>query len=144
MAQKRATYITYDDRCDEVRKFIEDAGVILQIRDMKENPLSVRELKALLGYIPAAHFLNEASATYKKHGFDKELPERNELFSMIAEDYTLLRKPIIKTLRLVTIGCNKQKIGEMLQINSNQASEPVPDVQPPRRNPRRSPSGARR
>ena len=134
MAQKRATYMTYGDsqRCTEIRKFLEDAGVILDVRDIKKDPLSERELDLVLGHIPVSHFLNEASLTYKKKGLDKLIPERGEMIHMIAEDPTLLRRPIIKTIRLITIGCDKQKIAEMFQINQN--GEPLEE---PRGNQRR-------
>jgi len=121
MAEKRAKYLTYgkDERCDEIRKFIEDAGIRLLVRDMKTDPLSVDELKNLLGHISLIHFLNPASEAYSKKGLDKGLPERDEVFRMMAEDPSLIRRPIIKTVRLITAGCDKKKISEMLQINDN-------------------------
>jgi arsenate reductase-like glutaredoxin family protein len=128
MTQKRATFMAYsnDERCSEVRKFIEDAGIILNVRDLKKNPLSEAELDVLLGHIPMVHLLNPASPTYRKKGLDKGLPEREEMLQMIAEDPTLLRQPIVKTMRLFTVGCDKKKIAEMLQItrNGGAAEEP--------------------
>ncbi len=121
MPEKRAKYLTYgkDERCDEIRKFIEDAGICLIVRDMKTDPLSVDELKNLLGHNSITHFLNPASEAYSAKGLDKGLPERDEIFRMMAEDPTLIRRPVIKTVRLITAGCDKKKISEMLQINAN-------------------------
>ena len=39
----------------------------------------------------------------------------------MAEDNDLIRKPIIVAGRLMTVGCNIDKIREMLQIKSNGA-----------------------
>ena len=121
MPEKRAKFLTYgeDERCEEIRKFIEGAGIRLIVRDMKTDPPSVDELKSLLGHISLTHFLNPASEAYSQKGLDKGLPERDEVFRLMAEDPSLLRRPIIKSVRLITAGCDKKKISEMLQINAN-------------------------
>ncbi len=121
MAPKRAVYITYGDeeRCSDTRRFIEDAGIDMDIRDIKKNPLNEDELKRLLGYFEITHFLNPGSPAFEKNGLDKSTPERAEIVKMILEDQTLLRRPIIKTARLMTVGCDRRKISEMLQINQN-------------------------
>lgn len=121
MPEKRAKFLTYgkDERCEEIRKFIEDSGIRLIVRDMKSDPPSVEELRSLLGHISLAHFLNPASEAYSRFGLDKGLPARDELFRMMAEDPSLIRRPILKTVRLITAGCDKKKISEMLQINAN-------------------------
>ncbi len=126
MAPKRVKYFTYgnDKRCHETRKFIEEAGVLLDVRDIEEKPLSEGELDELLKHFRMSHFLNQASKAYKKHGLDKKLPERREMIKLIAEDHTLLRWPLIKTGRLITIGLDRQKISQMLQISPNSNSEP--------------------
>jgi len=118
MTPKRAKYFTYgnDKRCHEIRKFIEDAGVLLDVWDIGEKPLSEYELDSLLQHFDMGHFLNQASTSYKKHSLDQELPERDEVIKLIAEDHTLLRRPIIRTIRLTTVGTDKKKIAQMLQI----------------------------
>lgn len=121
MPEKRAKFLTYgkDERCEEILKFIESAGIRPIVRDMKTDPPTVDELKSLLGHISLTHFLNPASEAYSKKGLDKGLPERDEVFRLMAEDPSLIRRPIIKTVRLITAGCDKKKISEMLQINAN-------------------------
>ena len=121
MAVKNAKYLSYgnDEQCAEIRKLIEEAGVLLVVRDIEKQPLSVDELAAMLGYLEASHFLNPASDSFEKFKLDEKIPERRELIKMIAEDHTLLRRPIIRTARLLTVGCDKQKISEMLRLNSD-------------------------
>jgi arsenate reductase-like glutaredoxin family protein len=119
MAPKRATFYTIsnDSTCLETKKFIEDAGVLLTIRNLDEKPLSIRELRNLIGHIDPKHFLNTASPEYAKMSVDEKLNNRDELFVMISENYNLLRRPIVSTARLTTIGCDKKKLAEMLQIS---------------------------
>jgi arsenate reductase-like glutaredoxin family protein len=134
MPPKRATYLTYgnDERCAETRKLIEDAGVVLNVRDISEQPLSERELAELIGHLHISHFLNKMSESYSKHHLDRATPDREEVIKLIAADHTLLRRPIVKSSRLVYIGCDKRKISEMLQIGANgQAQMELPN--PPNR-----------
>lgn len=121
MPVKRAILYSYgnDDACREIRKFIEDAGIILEIRDIDKKPLSKFELRKILGHISLTHFLNKMSDSYAKYKLDSKTPDLNEVIEMMSEDHTLIRKPIIKSNRLMTVGCDKKKISEMLQINMN-------------------------
>ncbi len=130
MAPKRARYYTYGDEehHKEIRKFIEDSGVLLISRDFKKMPLSYAELDKILGHYHLGSFLNKMSKAYHKNGLDEKLPDRTELIEMIAEDNTLLRCPLIMTSRLLTVGGDKKKIAQMLQIGANgmAADEGVP------------------
>jgi regulatory protein spx len=139
MPQKRATFMTYgnDERCDEIRKFIEDAGIRLDIRDLSKHPLSFEELDHMFGHIPLTNFLNPASNDYTRLGLDRGLPDRRDLLQMMAENPGLLRRPIVRNTRLLTVGCNKDKIAEMLQISRNGEPLEVPNSNKPSRISRR-------
>lgn len=121
MAPKRATFISYgtEDKCLETRRFIENAGIILEVRDLLKQPFTEDEAFRLLGNWDLMMFLNPASEAFEKHGLDQKMPDRHEVARLIAADPTLLRRPIIKNARLMTIGCDKRKISEMLQISMN-------------------------
>lgn len=121
MVAKRVQYISYgsDEMCLETKKFIESAGIALDIRDTSKKPLTEEEISALVGHLDLKHFINSASPSFKKNGLDKALPERRELIRLMAEDYTLVRRPIIKSSRLITVGCEKKRIAEMLQLGAD-------------------------
>lgn len=121
MPPKRATFLTFgtDELCNETRHYIEDAGVLLDIRDLDQQPLSEGEVRKLLSNFNPDYFLNPGSRSFAKHGLDKGMPDRDELIKLIAKDNSLLRRPIIKTNRLFTIGCDRRRISEMLQIPLN-------------------------
>ncbi|MFC1475040.1 ArsC/Spx/MgsR family protein [Candidatus Zixiibacteriota bacterium] len=134
MPLKRATFFTFEDNtiCSEAIKFIEGAGYILKVHDLKKTPLTYNQLSALIGYVDIKHFLNAHSSSYKKHKLDQQIPERSELIKLIEDDLSLLKMPIIKSARLLTVGCNKQKISQMLQISDNGNSgldkEPIGNI----------------
>lgn len=128
MAGKRVIYISYgnDEMCLETKKFIESSGIILEIRDTSKKPLTAEELAKLVGHLDIKHFVNTASPSFKKNGLDKELPERREMIKMMADDYTLVKRPIIKSSRLITVGCDKDRIAAMLQLGADgQELEPA-------------------
>ena len=121
MPPKRATFFTFgeDTVCSDAQKFIQSAGYLLKVHDMKENPLTCKQISTLIGYVDIKHFLNTHSSSYKKHKLDQGFPERTEIIKMIESDPSLLKLPIIKSARLMTVGCNKKKISQMLQISDN-------------------------
>jgi len=121
MALKRATFITYgkDEACAGTKEFIEGAGIILDIRNLDEKPFTEGELRQLIGHLSISHFLNANSPAFAKRKFDEEIPSRAEVVKAMVEDHTLIRRPIIQTSRLLTVGCDHQKISEMLQISQN-------------------------
>ncbi|UCG60766.1 MAG: hypothetical protein JSV52_10570 [Candidatus Zixiibacteriota bacterium] len=129
MAPKCARFYTYgqDTMCVETKQFIENAGVLLEVRDIEKQPLSLDELQQLFKHIDIKHFLNTFSDSYEKYRLDKNLPPREKILELMAQDHTLIRRPIVQTARLLTVGCDKRKIAEMLQISPN-GSQPRDDV----------------
>lgn len=121
MAPKQVSFYSYgnDEHCLETRDFIKSSGVVLTVRDIGKEPLSENEISDLFGNLDIRHFLNTLSDAYTKNKLDTELPSREEVIKMMAEDYTLIRRPIVKSIRLITVGCDKKKIAEMLQLGAN-------------------------
>jgi arsenate reductase-like glutaredoxin family protein len=121
MAPKRATFISYgnDDTCAETRRFIENAGIVLEVRDLLKHPFTEDEVFRLIGNWDIQMFLNPVSEAYHKLKLDEQMPARHEIIKLIASDPTLLRRPIIRNARLMTIGCDRRRIAEMLQISMN-------------------------
>ena len=105
MVPKRATFFSYgnDDTCAETKRFIEDGGVLLSVRDLEKSPLTVDELRKLIGYTNIAHFLNTLSDSYIKHNLGKNFMPREEILQLMAADYTLVRRPIVQSSRLTTV-----------------------------------------
>lgn len=106
-------------QCEDVKEYLIEQDVNLQVRDIKADPLGRPEISRLLRHFDLKHFLDINSKTYKKNKIEKLMPERDEIISMMADDNDLLRVPIIVAGRLMTIGCNREKISEMLQIRRN-------------------------
>ena len=103
----------------EVKEYLLEQEVSLQIRDIKTNPLGRHEIMRLLRHFDLKHFLDTDSKIYKRNKIDKSMPDRKDIIDMMVDDNDLLRVPILVSGRLMTIGCNREKITEMLQIRRN-------------------------
>jgi arsenate reductase-like glutaredoxin family protein len=102
---------------EEAKSFLEENGVMVIERDISERPLSKKELRSILGYHNPKHYLDMTSATYQKKKLDAQLPSREELLELIADNPDLLRHPIVLSGRLMTIGNNRQQLRDMFQIS---------------------------
>lgn len=121
MAPKRAILLTFgsDKICEEAKKFIQDAGILLSVRDLEKEPLNYQELKKMIGHIDIQHFVNSMVPEYESSKIADVIDQREEVIKILAANNAILKRPIIRTVRLLTVGCNKKKISEMLQISMN-------------------------
>ena len=113
-----------DPDCSEIKKFLEQQDLKLQIRDLATKPLEAHEIAALIRHFDLKHFLNTSSKAYTKKKLDQTTPDRNEIIQLMAEDNDLIKKPIIVAGRLMVVGPNRHKIIQMLQIRPN-GSDPI-------------------
>jgi len=102
--------------CDEIKSFLAENGVLVSARDITQKPLRQSELAEILGYHNPRHYLDSASATFKKERLDKQMPTREELFLLIEAQPDLLKHPIVVTGRLMSVGTNRRQLIDMLQL----------------------------
>jgi arsenate reductase-like glutaredoxin family protein len=112
-----------DEGCLDIKDFLQELDIYLDVRDISEKPLSYKEIEKLIRHLNIEHFINSSSPTYSKKNLDKGLPERNEMFQIFADNNDLLRIPIVVAGRLMVIGPNRHKIIEMLQLKSDESGE---------------------
>lgn len=123
MVRRTAQIYTYgkDDQCQELMKYLEEADIKLDIRDIEKTPLTEYELRKLVGYCNINHFLNPLSKSYDKNDLGEKNKDRDTIIALMLKDYTLLRRPLVRTNRLTTIGCDKKILDSVMRLNS----EPV-------------------
>lgn len=108
-----------DSSCKELMEFLRGLDINLVVRDLNKRPLRAGEVTDLFRHFDMKHFLNDKAKSYKKHNLDKEMPDRQDLYELMANDNDLIKKPVIVSGRLMVIGCKLDKIKEMLQVNTN-------------------------
>lgn len=75
-------------------------------RDFFKEPLSAKELNALIGKRPATDFFSKKSPSVKKMGLDVDTLSDSELKRLMLEEPRLLRRPVLKVGRRVLVGFN--------------------------------------
>jgi arsenate reductase-like glutaredoxin family protein len=108
-----------DPYCAEIEKFLKGLEIVLEVHDIRANPLNVNQLSGLLGNFDIEHFLNLNGKTGKKKKLDLSPANRQVVLEAIAQDNGLLHRPIVVSGRLVTFGYGRKKILDMLQIKLN-------------------------
>ena len=125
--KKRVTlYSNPDDpACSNVEKFLSEQDIILNVHDVKTQPLDFNRISKLLRNFDLKHFYNSNgnSRGSKKKKAESEPPDRQTIMEQMAADNTLMRLPIILSGRLLTVGDNFERIGIMLQIKPIGARE---------------------
>lgn len=118
--KKKVTLFTNPDdpTCVKVEKFLSEQDVILNVHNVKTQPLDIKQISKLLRSFDLKHFYNSNghAKSGKKKTTETEPLDRETIFEKIAEDNTLLRLPIILSGRLLTVGNNCERIGIMLQV----------------------------
>ena len=123
MVRRTAQFYTYgsDTQCLDLMNYLEEAGIHLDVRDIEKAPLTKQELRKLIGYCNVNHFLNPMSPTYDKHKLGEKATDRETIFELILKDHTLLRRPLVRSSRLTTIGCDRKVIDSVLQLGVENA-----------------------
>ena len=111
-----------DTHCADVEKFLKNFELDLQVHDIRTAPLNSEQLLGLVKHFDLEHFLNYNFNTTEQNYFEKSSNHRQEIIDLIAKDNRLLRKPIIVSGQLMTVGWNYDSIIEMLQIKDNISS----------------------
>jgi len=111
-----------DTHCAEVEEFLKSFKLDLQVHDIRTTPLNSEQLFGLVKHFDLEHFLNYDLSTSEQNYFEKSPNHRQEVIDLIAKDNRLLRKPIIVSGQLMTVGWNYDSIIEMLQIKDKNSS----------------------
>ena len=114
-----------DPYCAEIEKFLKGFEISLRVHDLRSNPLTPRQLSGLLGHIDLEHFVNSNGNSGKSKKLDTSPANREKVLEMFAEDIGLLRKPIVVSGRLMTLGYDRRNILSMLQLKADEAQSKI-------------------
>lgn len=99
--------------CHKARSFLERQGVVLELHDLIEQPLSAAELDRLIGDRDYKKFLNPKHPLYYQRKFAQKPPTRSDALKLMAKDPNLIRRPIaIRGHRLV-LGYDEARLREL-------------------------------
>ena len=105
--------------CQKAKKWLEEAGIPFELRDIKENKPSAQELTrwhALSG-LPAKKFFNTCGLQYKALGLKDKLPRMTdeEMLTLLGTDGMLVKRPLLIADGFVLVGFKQTEWEEKIK-----------------------------
>lgn len=85
-------------------------GVELELRDLSQERLSVRELDRLTRGRDYLEFLNPRNELYRKRKMKEHPPSRAEALKLMAREPNLIRRPVVIGGQQVILGYDERKL----------------------------------
>lgn len=83
-------------------------------REYGKNPLSEKELRALIGNDPIEPFLNTRTPLYRARNMRQKPPSKEEAIKLMLEDPNLLKRPVIVKGKKKLTGFNETEVKKLL------------------------------
>lgn len=104
--------------CKRAKKWLDEHQISYEERDIKENNLSLEELKEWYqrSGLPLKRFFNTSGMLYKEMKLKDKLPEmsEDEQLALLASDGMLVKRPIVVTEDQVLVGFKEAQWEEEL------------------------------
>lgn len=96
-------------------KWLDEKGIGYKFRDVKKDPLSDEELHDLVSKLSLETVINKRGTKWKSLDVsDKQLSDQ-ELFDLLAENQTMIKRPVIYRDDAVMIGFDEESLDSFLQ-----------------------------
>jgi arsenate reductase len=93
---------------------LQDNNVTLDTRDFFKDPLTVSELKQLIGSRPITDFISTRAKSYKESGWLEKPPTKAAAIAGMIKDPTLLKRPILIAGNTMLIGFSQSAYEEIV------------------------------
>jgi len=94
--------------CQKAKKWLEDKGIVYEMRDIKEHAPTLEELTLWYSKsgLPLKKFFNTSGLLYKSMELKTKLPRMSEeeMLSLLATDGMLVKRPLLIGEDLVLVG----------------------------------------
>lgn len=110
--------IFYLKTCDTCKKIISQINDLksFELIDIKENPLTVRQLESLYHKTTSFESLfSKRAKLYKERDLKNEILTENDIKNLILEHYTFLSRPVIVYNNQIFIGNSPKTVAQMLE-----------------------------
>ncbi len=85
----------------------------MELRDLNANPLSAKELDALMGDRDYKLFLNTRNELYRERNMVEKPPSRAAALALMAENPNLIRRPLVISGKKVILGYDEEALKEL-------------------------------
>ena len=104
--------------CQKAQKWLDEKGVIYQLRDIKLEKPNVAELSAWLkkSGLPLKRFFNTSGLLYKSLNMKEKVAtlSEKELIDIIASDGMLVKRPLLVAENFVLVGFKEDEWAKMV------------------------------
>lgn len=94
--------------CQKAKAFLDERGLVYTLRDIKEQPPTVDELRLWrsVSGLPLKKFFNTSGLQYKALALKDRLPAmtEEEQLALLATDGMLVKRPLLVTSEQVLVG----------------------------------------
>lgn len=80
---------------------------------MNADPLSVRELDALIGERDYKDFLNTRNELYRTRNMKEKPPSRKEALALMAREPNLIRRPVVIRGNTIILGYDEEALNKL-------------------------------
>jgi transcriptional regulator, Spx/MgsR family len=99
--------------CQKARKWLVEAGLSFEERDIKSHPPTESELRNwhILSGLPLTRFLNTSGQIYRQLGLKERVPtmDEGEILALLATDGMLVKRPLLIGDGFVLIGFREKE-----------------------------------
>jgi arsenate reductase len=101
--------------CRDVKKYLEERGHELDLRDLDEYPPPRSLLETHIDAKNVKAYLNTRSNAYKEHGLKEDPPTKKGAIELMMRDPNLIKRPICVSGKLAVFGNDPEAFKEMEQ-----------------------------
>ncbi|MEX0928032.1 MAG: Spx/MgsR family RNA polymerase-binding regulatory protein [Balneolales bacterium] len=103
------------DTIKKTRKWLEENSFEYTFRDVKSNPLSPNELACFVKKVGLEGLVNKRGRTWKMLGLSDKNLNDNDLFEVLLEKQTMIRRPVLKKDEAVLVGFDEDAVTVFLE-----------------------------
>ncbi|WP_294413454.1 arsenate reductase family protein [uncultured Ruminococcus sp.] len=105
--------------CQKAKKWLDDKGISYELRDIKENNPTEKELREWnkKSGLPLKKFFNTSGLLYKSMELKNKLPDMSddEQIKLLASDGMLVKRPIVVDGDNVLVGFREKEYEELFK-----------------------------
>ncbi|MEX0684700.1 MAG: Spx/MgsR family RNA polymerase-binding regulatory protein [Balneolales bacterium] len=104
--------------CNTIKKtktWLEENNVEFAFRDVKSNPLSPNELADFVKKVGLDALVNKRGATWRNLGLADKNLNANDLFEVLLEKQTMIKRPLLKRDEAVLVGFDEDALTTFLE-----------------------------
>jgi len=121
--EKDVTRLYGIPNCDQIRKakrFLQSHRVDFEFINIRKAPLSREKLKAAVRQLGMDRVINKRGATYRKLGIKDRALNDDQLFDILLDEQTLIKRPLIENRGSYLSGYDEAKIEQLIYAHQGQ------------------------